>query len=813
MTRPILYRLGLAVSAAAFGAAPAAAQSIPAGAPPVAMGFGSALVMRGADLFVGRVGLVAGFPMPSTEAGSVHQFRRGTDGSWAEVTSVRPANGAPGDGFGTAVAVDGGLMAVGAPNHAPGGAVYLYERRGDSWSPVASVALPDGAGGDSFGRSVALDGGLLVVGAPGRDSSRGAVYAIRRNGGTLSAPVLVARGDRAGDRYGVAVAASGGTILAGAPGNLALGPGGAQGPVQAGRATMHRASGAAWSEVARLGPGADTAAAFGVAVWLQGGEALVGAPMAGGGTGVVFAFRAEAGGWAPAGRLVPASPAAGTGFGVAIARDGATALVGAPTTQGAVGAVHVFTGGAAGWTAAQVLAVPPAGLGLLFGMAVAVSGDAALVGSPLGDFFEGTGHAFARDAASGRWQPRGTVVNRSEGLERITGGEVRCDTGSVAGFSCQQVDLLSFLPTRELGARRGIMLNDIWGWTDSTSGREFALVGRMDGTSFVEVTDPANPRYLGDLPLHQGANPNLWRDIKVYRDHAFIVADGAGPHGMQVFDLTRLLRVSGAPVTFTEDAHYNRIASAHNIAINESTGYAYTIGNSGGGETCGGALHMIDIRNPKQPVFAGCFADPATGMQRTGYTHDNQCVTYRGPDTRFAGREVCFNASETAVGIADVTDKANPRPIAVAAYPNVGYAHQGWLSEDQRYYFLDDELDELSGSVPRTRTIVWDVQKLDEPVLVKEFLGTTGASDHNLYVRGNFMFQSNYVAGLRVIDISDPTNPREVGYFDTVPWGENAAGFAGSWSNYPYFRSGTIVFTSMREGLFVVRHRPRPMVP
>lgn len=98
-------------------------------------------------------------------------------------------------------------------------------------------------------------------------------------------------------------------------------------------------------------------------------------------------------------------------------------------------------------------------------------------------------------------------------------------------------------------------------------------------------------------------------------------------------------------------------------------------------------------------------------------------------------------------------------------------------------------------------------------MLVKEFLGTTGASDHNLYVRGNFMFQSNYVAGLRVIDISDPTNPREVGYFDTVPWGENAAGFAGSWSNYPYFRSGTIVFTSMREGLFVVRHRPRPMVP
>ena len=113
----------------------------------------------------------------------------------------------------------------------------------------------------------------------------------------------------------------------------------------------------------------------------------------------------------------------------------------------------------------------------------------------------------------------------------------------------------------------------------------------------------------------------------------------------------------------------------------------------------------------------------------------------------------------------------------------------------------------------KTRTLVWDVEKLDEPVLVKEFLGTTSASDHNMYVRGNYMFQSNYVAGMRVLDISDPANPRETGYFDTVPWGDDTPGFAGSWSNYPYFPSGTIVVSSMREGFFVLRHRPRPLVP
>jgi choice-of-anchor B domain-containing protein len=356
-------------------------------------------------------------------------------------------------------------------------------------------------------------------------------------------------------------------------------------------------------------------------------------------------------------------------------------------------------------------------------------------------------------------------------------------------------------------------LNDIWGWTDPTTNREYALVGRVDGTSFVDVTDPVNPRFIGDLPLTPGANPNSWRDIKVYKDHAFIVADGAGQHGMQVFDLTRLRNVANPPAKFTADTVYDKIASAHNIAINEETGYAYPIGNSGGGETCGGGLHMIDIRVPKVPRFAGCWADKSTGNQKTGYTHDAMCTSYRGPDTRFTGREICFNASETAVGIADVTEKAAPKRIAVAEYPNTAYAHQGWLSDDHRYFFLDDEGDEISGTVPKTRTLIWDLTKLDEPVLVKEFLGTTAASDHNLYVRGRYMYQSNYVAGLRVVDIADPTNPVEVGYFDTVPWGENTPGFEGSWSNYPYFKSGTIVVSSIGQGLFIVKHRKMSPVP
>ena len=95
--------------------------------------------------------------------------------------------------------------------------------------------------------------------------------------------------------------------------------------------------------------------------------------------------------------------------------------------------------------------------------------------------------------------------------------------------------------------------------------------------------------------------------------------------------------------------------------------------------------------------------------------------------------------------------------------------------------------------------------------MVGEFLGTTAASDHNLYIVGNLMYQSNYVAGLRIIDISDRKNPVEVGFFDTAA-GENNPGFSGSWNNYPFFKSGNIVISSMGEGIFVVRKKAPKVV-
>ena len=147
-------------------------------------------------------------------------------------------------------------------------------------------------------------------------------------------------------------------------------------------------------------------------------------------------------------------------------------------------------------------------------------------------------------------------------------GPEDCVDGSAGGFSCMGISLEKRLA---LESMEGTIGNDLWGWTDSETGREYALMGMSNGTAFVEVSDPQLPRFLGRLPTETVAS--LWRDIKVYRNHAYIVADAAGAHGMQIFDLTRLREISG-PAQFSPDVVYDGFEHAHNLAINEETGFA-----------------------------------------------------------------------------------------------------------------------------------------------------------------------------------------------------------------------------------------------
>ena len=343
--------------------------------------------------------------------------------------------------------------------------------------------------------------------------------------------------------------------------------------------------------------------------------------------------------------------------------------------------------------------------------------------------------------------------------------------------------------------------NDVWGWVDSATGREYALVGLSNGTAFLDVSAPHAPLFVGHLPTRTLASP--WRGIKVYRDHAYVIADRAGLHGMQVFDLTRL-RGAAAGSRFTPDAQYFGpglgvtsgfvLGSAHNVAINEETGFAYVVGS----DTCNGGLHMVDLREPRRPRFAGCFS-------ADGYTHDTQCVVYRGPDAQHRGREICFAANEDTITLVDVTDKRRPRQISRTGYSGAAYTHQGWLTEDQRYFLVDDELDETRFG-HRTRTYIWDLADLDAPRLIGVHTAASPATDHNLFIRGRHVFEANYRSGLRILDLAEVGvgRLREVAFFDVVP-GSDAAGFSGAWGNYPFLPSGIVLVSGIEQGLFILR--------
>jgi choice-of-anchor B domain-containing protein len=357
-------------------------------------------------------------------------------------------------------------------------------------------------------------------------------------------------------------------------------------------------------------------------------------------------------------------------------------------------------------------------------------------------------------------------------------GHKPCVHGYAGPFRCQMADLRSFLPMSEIGGGPGSIYGapgyDVWGWTDPETGTEWVIAGRSNGTSFIDMDDPKNPVFVANLPSHG-----------VTELHSFAYAVGA----------TR--DVLGVP-------------PCH-----------------------GGGLHMVDIRDPKSPTYAGCFDDD-------GYTHDVQCVIYHGPDERYQGRELCFAANPSSPGvvdaltIVDVTDKANPVLVGKVfeGEPNT-YSHQGWLTEDHRYFLHDDESDNGSSSSAiqgRSRNRVFDVTDLQNPVLQSVYHGETRAPLHNLYVRGRYMYNANYIDGLRIVDIRNIDHPgdvfapetpsapdhqglREVACFDTDPFRDDMGVFpngrtawGGSWSNYPYFKSSVVVVSGF-DGLFLVKPR------
>ena len=384
-----------------------------------------------------------------------------------------------------------------------------------------------------------------------------------------------------------------------------------------------------------------------------------------------------------------------------------------------------------------------------------------------------------------------------------------CQDGKAGPFACRGLDLLRWMKLNEFSTRP-TSANDIWGFKDLNTGREYALIGLRNALAVVDVTLPKRPREIGSIP----GPSSTWRDMDViqffddeagrWKAYAYCVADATN-QGLQIIDLT------GLPDSVSLATTYTAFSSAHTIHmsnVNRTTGvalpglkpYLYIEGSN----LNRGAFRTLDISNPVAPVEV---ITPGANQQ---YAHDAASFVLTGARAAQceAGHDPCevyVDYNENTVDLWDTTDKTRPFRLSSTPYPGSGYTHSGWPTEDNMFVFVQDELDETNfGTNTLLRTM--DISDLRQPFISNIWTGPTQAIDHNGYVKGSRFYFANYRRGTTILDIADPNNPQEIAFFDSYP-GSDSSFFNGPWGVYPFLPSGTIVVSDIDRGLFILREQ------
>jgi choice-of-anchor B domain-containing protein len=389
---------------------------------------------------------------------------------------------------------------------------------------------------------------------------------------------------------------------------------------------------------------------------------------------------------------------------------------------------------------------------------------------------------------------------------------VACVDGKSGVFECNNIDLQAHIPLNDFSTKPS-SANDIWGHVDLNTMKEYALIGLRNGIAVVDVTDPQNPTEVGTV----SGLSSVWRDVKVYQyfdeelhlwqAYAYATIDGTS-------DKVTIIDLNNLPTTVSLVAKNNAVSTAHNVYIsnvdptlNIALPHLTPVLQLIGTNKFGGAFHNYSLEKPETLTS---FNNLATG---SGYTHDgasmiindqratDYCVSKMTPCSIF----IDFNEKEMKLW--DITNPNKPTKLGTGTYTDVSssfqYVHSGWPTEDNQYIFLHDEFDEKDAGINST-VRVFSASNLTKPEHIGQWTGSTRAIDHNGFVRGNRYYLSNYERGLTVLDITDPINPIEIGFFDTFTPSNNA-NYNGAWGAYPFLPSGNILVSDIDSGLYILK--------
>jgi choice-of-anchor B domain-containing protein len=312
--------------------------------------------------------------------------------------------------------------------------------------------------------------------------------------------------------------------------------------------------------------------------------------------------------------------------------------------------------------------------------------------------------------------------------------------------------------------------NDVWGYTDPNNGNEYALLGTTTGLSVVNIVNRNAPYETGFFP---GAN-STWRDIKTFGSYAYVTNESSG--GIAIIDLSDPENPVAAG-TYTGGG----FSRAHNLYIDTATGLLYSAGaNLGVGGT-----RILDLSNPTAPAEIGNWEG--------AYFHDVMVQN---------GRLYGSAINNATLYVLDVTNPASIATLGtVGGYPNA-FTHNAWVTPDDNYVMTTDE---TAGAACR----MWDLSGLPNLVQTAAYLPNAATIPHNTHIVGDLAVISHYELGVRIVDVGDPYNLTELGYYDTWPSG-NGGGFNGCWGAYPFFANSPniIVASDLSTGLYVLEFTP-----
>jgi choice-of-anchor B domain-containing protein len=345
--------------------------------------------------------------------------------------------------------------------------------------------------------------------------------------------------------------------------------------------------------------------------------------------------------------------------------------------------------------------------------------------------------------------------------------------------------------------------NDIWGHIDLNTGKEFAIMGVYNGVIVVDVSDPQLPVEVGTI---SGVNSS-WRDVKVYQHfnktvnlwqaYAYVTTEGSGSGAtdyVTIIDLNNLpnaisLVEKNDVVVTAHNIYISNVDHSLNIALPDKTPSLQLIGAN----NRGGAFQNFSLVDPKTLSVL------SKNSYGNGYTHDGASLVIDDiratNDCGLTSGQSCtlfIDFNEKEMKLWDITNPTSSSQLSTTEYNDVSksnqYVHSGWGTEDTQYILLHDEFDEYQGGL-NTTIRIFSIDSLTNPSQVGQWTGPTKAIDHNGFVRGNRYYFSNYERGLTILDITDPANPSQVGFFDTFTVSNNAS-FNGAWGVYPFFTFG-----------------------